>query len=118
TRASGRASSNALGPRVAGWPRVRFLLACLAIVIPVLARAEARVGARLGGGLEGGVISGRPHPVGVGEIGLSGEWLSPGMRLGIGVALETVARPGRDLARDEESKLDVMFRAGLEQARI
>jgi hypothetical protein len=98
-------------------PLSLLLLALLSSV----AGAEVRLGARAGGGLEAGPIGGKPHPVGIGEVGLAAEWLQrvePGVRMGLGVVLETVARQGHDLSRYEETKLDVMFRLGLDGARI
>jgi hypothetical protein len=75
-----------------------------------VAHADARVDAHLGGGLEGGTITRKARPDAVAEVGLAGEWIVPGHSVGIGAALETIARPGHDLAEYEEAKLDLLLR--------
>ncbi|HSD90637.1 MAG TPA: hypothetical protein VLB44_24100 [Kofleriaceae bacterium] len=86
--------------------RALLLVSCLCAV----AHADARLDAHLGGGLEGGTITRKPRPDAVAEVGLAGEWILPGRRVGVGAALETIARPGHDLAQYEEGKLDMMLR--------
>jgi len=83
------------------------------LLVPVLcavAHADARLDAHLGGGLEGGTITRKARPDAVAEVGLAAEWIVPKHSVGIGAALETIARPGHDLAQYEEAKLDLMLR--------
>jgi hypothetical protein len=81
------------------------------------ASAEPRVEVHGGGGLEGGTITDRPAPSGIAEVGLGADFIL-GHDVGFGVVIEGVARPGHDLAKYEESKLDVVFRYATPDRRM
>ena len=84
--------------------RIAFLVL---LVTAGVTHAEGRVGVHLGGGMEGGLITGKPRPDVVGELGVSADWIPSGHAVGVGLSFDRVARP---LDFESEHTLDLMAR--------
>jgi hypothetical protein len=114
-----RIDSRLDGAPVADGMAVRPALCLLAIVLLATpGRADVRLHASFGGGIEGGYSGPSPSPTGVGEVGLAGEWLHREHGIGVGLAFQTIARPGVDLATYEEDVLDLALRARIGRSRF
>ena len=85
---------------------MRITIAVLLITTGV-AHADANLGVHLGGGMEGGLITGKPRPDVLGELGVSADWIPDGRIVGIGVTFDRVARP---LDIESEHTLDLEAR--------
>jgi hypothetical protein len=81
----------------------------LLVVFSSLAVAETRLGVHAGGGIDAGLISGKPHPDGVAEAGLSIEQ-SLSERGGLALVLERVGRMHRLEPTASEVKVDLVMR--------
>lgn len=87
---------------------MRILL--LLVLLSSFVYADARFVLHGGGGIEGGVISGKPRPDGVAEVGLGLDLLPAGKRWGLGVVGERVVRPNAEVDIASEHKLDLLVR--------
>jgi hypothetical protein len=88
------------------WKAGVRILVCLALLCS-LARADAHFNAHFGVGI--GAFPERGYPSPAAEVGLLVDVLGK-HGLGIGAAIGTVARPGEDLSKYEEAKLDLLLR--------
>jgi hypothetical protein len=72
-----------------------------------VAHADGHFNAHFGAGL--GAFPNRTAPAATAEVGLLADWVGE-RGIGVGIAVETVARPGEDLSTYEEGRVDLLLR--------
>jgi hypothetical protein len=86
---------------------VRIAIIVLLVTSASVADADGNFGVHLGGGMEGGLITGKPRPDVLGELGLAADWIPAGHDVGVGAAFDRVARP---LDIESEHTVDLLVR--------